>query len=94
MAQLSRAPQRGAAQRYSSRVCSILGQCVANPRGYHGDWSPLGSAKATTRGAAGPKDFWPLRETLTLSICPDRTMFQDSSQLLYSFNEVRFFGRH
>ena len=24
----------------------------------------------------------------------DRTRFQDSSQLLSSFNEVRFFGRH
>ena len=31
----------------------ILGQCVEKPRLYSGEWSPSGSPKVKTRGAAG-----------------------------------------
>ena len=34
-----------------------LGQCLEKASGYHGEWSPYGSPKAKTRGAAGPKGF-------------------------------------
>ena len=37
----------------------VMGQCVEKPRVYHGEWSPSGSPKAKTRGAAGPEGFWP-----------------------------------
>ena len=43
----------------SKRVLHKVVQCVEKPRVYHSEWSPLGSPKAKTRGAAGPKGFWP-----------------------------------
>ena len=44
----------------SGQVVEItLGQCVEKPRVYHGEWSPSGSPKAKTRGAAGSKCFLP-----------------------------------
>ena len=48
----------------------ILWQIVEKPWGYHGEWSPSGSPKAKTRGAAGPKDIWP-QDFLTDSIHHD-----------------------
>ena len=35
----------------------IVGQYLEKPRVYYGEWSPQGSPKAKTRGAAGPKGF-------------------------------------
>ena len=37
----------------------ILGQCVEKPRGYHGEWSPLGSPKAENPRGHRPRGFWP-----------------------------------
>ena len=34
-----------------------VGQCLKKPRGYQGEWSPYGSSKTKTRGAAGPMGF-------------------------------------
>ena len=54
-------------------LLQCTGTICGKARGYHGEWSPLGSPKAKTRGAAGPDGFG--RETYrgtTFTMIPPR----------------------